>query len=111
MRRKILTNKEKKHIFETKEKAIIEEFIKKFGNINESEKDFKDQVNVLVTKIGNERRDIDSNSLYDFITNNQNIIISLANGLSKIESNLPRNEFIKVLMGYPDEVIKLSRNI
>ena len=111
MRRKILTDKEKRHIFEAKEKAILEEFIKNFGKINEDVQNFKDEANVLVTKIANERVDVDSNSLYEFIINNQEVIIALANELSKVESNLPRNEFIKVLMAYPGEIIKLSQNI
>jgi hypothetical protein len=111
MRRKILTEADKRKIFSEKEKAILEGFIKSFGDLRESTQDFNDEANVLVTKVANERQDVDSNALYDFITNNQDIIIALANELSKVEANLPSNEFIKILMSYPNEVIRLSRNI
>jgi hypothetical protein len=88
---------------------LNERLEKKYINLNESNQDYKDEANVLVTKIGNERSDIDSNKLYEFIINNREIILSLGSELSKIENNLPSSEFIKVLMSYPIEVIKLSK--
>jgi hypothetical protein len=79
--------------------------------VKEDVQSFKDEANVLVTKIANDRTDVDSNSLYDFMVNNQEVIITLASELSKVESNLPKNEFIKILMAYPNDIIKLSENI
>lgn len=82
---------------------------KKHLNLNEVSRDYKNEANVLVTKIGNERLGIDSNVLYDFILNNQEEIVRLGNELSKIEDQTPKSEFIKVLMSYPVEVIRLSK--
>ena len=88
---------------------LNENLEKKFIKLSEGTQDYKDEANVLVTKIGNERRDIDSNELYDFIVNNQEIIIRLGEQLSKVESELPNSEFVKVLMAYPTEVVRLSK--
>lgn len=88
---------------------LNENLEKKFIKLNEGTQDYKDEANVLVTKIGNERQDIDSNELYDFIVNNQDIITRLGEELSKVESELPNSKFVKVLMSYPTEVVRLSK--
>lgn len=90
-------------------KIIIEEV--KDILLKETIKDFTDEANVLVTKIANEVKGVDSNELYDFIINNQNLIKTLAEELSKIESKIPNNEFVRILMSFPNEVIKLSKNL
>ncbi len=97
-------------ISKTEFKQLI---IKEVKNVllKESLKDFTDEANVVVTKIANKSQGINSDELYDFIINNKEIIKNMADELSKLESKIPNNKFTKILMSFPNDVIKLSKNL
>jgi uncharacterized protein YeeX (DUF496 family) len=79
--------------------------------LKESTQDYTDEANVLVTKIANNVKGVNSDKLYEYIINNTEVIKNIADELSKIESKIPSNEFTEILMSFPKEVIKLSKNL